>query len=524
MPSSISRFDKSTLPRVLYLRQKYAETLAMHARYQRARKRLRHGTAAFDLLLAADPTPKAIYLTAIIHWAIAHTIRFEDARMVRRTLARFHAAKHRLPIEQRDIGQYKAPGEIDRALNSFSAAVLEVAPDIPGQEILASDQDWVLVKLTSPAAARHWAQNTRWCTHDSDIAQHYLKQGALYVLATPFFRYQFHLQSRQLMDQYDLEPEEMPIPKAAIHAAIVAINTSSADPFQDVSILTRLQWFHDSNSAPCPTGFDFAWRSQDGEWLIMTPMVEHPLNSHHCPSGLTPHIWNTKTGCLTNISLPWRDLPPAEHKVLGDLLRFLVGKALLHPEMPSFYHMTRMLPRDHLIYNLFSHDIPASIAIHGDPETSAPIALVMRGDTETDHTIIDLTIQKPAPHHIRNQAEYKALPKHLANAFALANVHDMNTIISHKFQRLFTYGIDAIDSSFWEVLGDSYRVAVLISSIQAWNPPLTRNMHIILDHFTPTEWALTDLDSYRDIFPEWLLAELERRLPPEKAAIAFSDP
>lgn len=86
---------KRLSPRVAYLRERYGE--AVHAELVRQdagphRFTGRPAPAAFDYVLAFDPTSKGIYLQAVVRWVLSGAIRAEDGRRVRDTLSRFHAA------------------------------------------------------------------------------------------------------------------------------------------------------------------------------------------------------------------------------------------------------------------------------------------------------------------------------------------------------------------------------------------------------------------------------------------------
>ena len=215
---------KQDLPRVRHLRGRHAIALMnMCVGPDVPIRLLRRETGAFEHALAMDPTPKAVYLTSIIRWLLTRRIRHEDARRVRTILSRFDAAKHRLPVEQRDVGRYDAPGDILKILAPHEQeTVIRNIPDdiLEGCEVVAADEGWMLVRIDQWRAAAWWADSTSWCTRHRDQAESYLRRGPLYVLASAKEKYQFHLQTGQFVDRYDSPAKMMPdMPDAALQAA-----------------------------------------------------------------------------------------------------------------------------------------------------------------------------------------------------------------------------------------------------------------------------------------------------------------
>lgn len=209
-----SRRRKASLPRVAHLRSAWSARLGDVALTQPlpgyGRLRRLGGAGVFSLLLAFDPTPKAVYLQAVIRWFVSCTVRVEDGRRVRDTLARFHACKRFLPEGARDINAYKSPGHVAEALSALEGGGLRVPlrmPDTVAQAspAVASGDDWSIRSLDSFEAARWWADSTGWCTRHRRHFESYRRLGALYVMERAGRKFQVSDPADQAMDETDTD-------------------------------------------------------------------------------------------------------------------------------------------------------------------------------------------------------------------------------------------------------------------------------------------------------------------------------
>lgn len=218
--------QKRNLPRVLHLADRHAARLLALAKaevdaFDGRTSMISNPMRPFQIALATDPTPKSIYLTAIIKWLEHRVMRFEDARIVRETLERFHAGKRRLPVDQRDIGRYETPGDVAEAIDILSdSSVADIPTDILAAcPILAQGDGWSIFEVSEARSASWWADSTSWCTRHPETATRYLKQGPLLVLNTPAGKMQMHVHLGQFMDRYDNRVREgADIPDAALLA------------------------------------------------------------------------------------------------------------------------------------------------------------------------------------------------------------------------------------------------------------------------------------------------------------------
>lgn len=79
-------------------------------------------------------------------------------------------------------------------------------PDIAdGTEILRNDDDTLIIRVTTPAAACYWASGTNWCTRSREVAERYLAADALYVIVDKDSgeKYQIHFPTGQYTDRHD---------------------------------------------------------------------------------------------------------------------------------------------------------------------------------------------------------------------------------------------------------------------------------------------------------------------------------
>lgn len=218
--------SKRHLPRVKHLADRHAMQLfevatAEVEAFGGRKTMVSDSMRPFRIALATDPTSKAMYSTAVIKWLLHGVMRFEDARIVRDTIERFHASKRRLPVDLRDIGRHETPGDLAKAIGMVEDASVA---DIPAEildacPILAQGDGWSIFEVSDTRSASWWADSTSWCTRHPDTAIRYLKQGPLLVLNAPSGKYQAHAHVGQFMDRYDNRVrKDADIPNAALLA------------------------------------------------------------------------------------------------------------------------------------------------------------------------------------------------------------------------------------------------------------------------------------------------------------------
>lgn len=172
----------------------------------------------FGLICQFDPTD-GLYHAWLSHWrrrlwnekGFRKGIDLGQLEEVRRALVRFHDQKDRLPVEQRDIGQYRTvddlrsiiPTRIAETQRRLERESLK-AEAYRQSEILFREGRWMVVRLRGFTAARFWGLGTKWCT---TMAEHtyrsYADKGAVLVFLTPFGKYQFAPASQMFRDERD---------------------------------------------------------------------------------------------------------------------------------------------------------------------------------------------------------------------------------------------------------------------------------------------------------------------------------
>jgi hypothetical protein len=167
-------------------------------------------------IINADPTPNKKYVQWLIRTYLNSGIRYlEDLGRTNAALILFDKNKIRLPVEQRDINKIKSLSDLESLVEPFEDVKSgkeekrELSANIKSQTkiIYNGSQGKILVPLTQEASM-FWGQGTKWCTAaaKSNMFNYYNKDGNLYIiLMNNGEKYQFHLQSGQLMDVRDDE-------------------------------------------------------------------------------------------------------------------------------------------------------------------------------------------------------------------------------------------------------------------------------------------------------------------------------
>jgi hypothetical protein len=167
-------------------------------------------------IINADPTPNKKYVQWMIRAYLSSGIRYlEDLSRTNAALILFDKNKVRLPVEQRDINKIKSLPDLETLVEPFEDVKSgkeekrELSANIKSQTkvIYNGSQGKILVPLTQEASM-FWGQGTKWCTaaNKNNMFDEYNKDGHLYIiLMNNGEKYQFHLQSGQLMDVKDVK-------------------------------------------------------------------------------------------------------------------------------------------------------------------------------------------------------------------------------------------------------------------------------------------------------------------------------
>lgn len=220
---------KDLLSRILFLTEakspqaveaiikKHGEKLAARIKSDNRSKDL-SPEALILKLEEVDPTKKSIYVDWMIREYLAGRVRYiEDFGKLISPLKQFEALKPKLPVDERDIGQYRFDDLfdlVDKHADTDTRSNNQVEKDEEAQmyeegeaTLLRNDAEWKIVVPHVEEASVYFGRNTKWCTAGKDWNQfdNYNDQGPLYiVLHKPTNRrWQLHVASGQFMDEQD---------------------------------------------------------------------------------------------------------------------------------------------------------------------------------------------------------------------------------------------------------------------------------------------------------------------------------
>lgn len=183
------------------------------------------------------------YIVWLIRQYIDGKFRLEDIIQIRDDLELFDRVKERLEVK--DIGRYTL-NELRVAIRPFRNANVMTGGE---QERLAKqgaekiyDSDAALIlKVKTKEAACYYGAGTRWCTaaDNNNMFAQYNKQGPLYILIDKKNnrKYQFHVESGQLMDEED----DMVYPSFIRH--VFPMFTAVMKKEREFDEAERLVWF-----------------------------------------------------------------------------------------------------------------------------------------------------------------------------------------------------------------------------------------------------------------------------------------
>jgi len=152
-----------------------------------------------NLVGKCDPTHNSKYVAWIGKQVIKRNIVLPaDIDDINLLLTEFHNKKHLLPVEYRNIDSYKVPGDLYATMEQFVGAVTGRSPvrdfilslrrtRIPGMQLLSPHKKgsivYDVIKITKAKAASDLAQGTAWCVKDPSLAESYLKEAPMYLVA-----------------------------------------------------------------------------------------------------------------------------------------------------------------------------------------------------------------------------------------------------------------------------------------------------------------------------------------------------
>jgi len=207
-------------PRLLFLKKKWDERLV-----ERQAKDSSHpqDVNPMDFLIDIDPTKKREYTDWLCRTYVSGNFRYEDRDRVKVTLELFNRYKHRLPVEQRDIGRMKTeqdvwaivegflpkednedstPGGREKKRHERAKAMAE--SDLVDSEL---SDGWIIASPNTHFASRWWGRGTRWCTAMKTPEHYdaYMETSPLRIFITPEGKkLQAHISSMTICDDRDV--------------------------------------------------------------------------------------------------------------------------------------------------------------------------------------------------------------------------------------------------------------------------------------------------------------------------------
>lgn len=180
-----------------FLTDVYGEKLAVLFSRQIPGNNVRCGQTAVDHVMKFDPSRGEKYSTWLVQSLLSDGMLADDLPKAKETLELFHANKHRLQKQHRDIGSHQSLAELWKVVKPFAN------PKVPDQSatgkerrrrkkdaahkesvILLDEDDWTVAVPMTEDAAKWWGRGTRWCTSsDNDnVFDEYHQKAPLIVV------------------------------------------------------------------------------------------------------------------------------------------------------------------------------------------------------------------------------------------------------------------------------------------------------------------------------------------------------
>lgn len=139
-----------------------------------------------EMFKKIDPTSSGKYVPWLVNLLLANDFLGEDAEMLHELLQKFHRFKNQLPVKQRDILQH-TKGSLATALKDFqlpegTRSQLYEKQILEGMQLLHQDNEFKVIRITTPEAAREIAKGTAWCVSSLKVAADYIASGPLILI------------------------------------------------------------------------------------------------------------------------------------------------------------------------------------------------------------------------------------------------------------------------------------------------------------------------------------------------------
>lgn len=223
-------------PRLLFLRNKWNARLI--ERQATDSSHPRHANP-MDFLIDIDPTKKREYTDWLCRTYVSGNFRYEDRERVKITLELFNRHKHRLPVEQRDIGRMRTEQDVWHIVENYLPKDDEEAPTPAGREKKRQERakalaesdiddselngDWIIASPNTHFASQWWGRGTRWCTamKTPENFDAYMVSSPLRIFISPDgSKLQAHVASMTICDEEDVPLDFKTVVKQLPVAAI----------------------------------------------------------------------------------------------------------------------------------------------------------------------------------------------------------------------------------------------------------------------------------------------------------------
>jgi len=199
-------------------REEFLQTKFGDALQDRAKEDVSRDLSAAEVITAlkkADPTDGK-HLQFIVRMYLKKQFKLEDVQRLKTDITKFEKFKSK--IANKDLNSYKTLKELYAVIEPFGEkdepiSAKQAAKQIKtsGAEKIIDEPGFTVVRLKDEEAAKFYGKGTRWCTagEENNMFNTYNEQGDIYVIIAKIDgkerKFQFHYESKQVMDETDSE-------------------------------------------------------------------------------------------------------------------------------------------------------------------------------------------------------------------------------------------------------------------------------------------------------------------------------
>lgn len=231
-------------------------------------------------IIEADPTKGKYSEWLIKQWRDGKARYPEDTSNLNKNLTIFNQKKSKL--EQKDIGKY-TPGSLAKALDQQFGLTKSERKNArkgsmqlpPGAELIITDGEFKVIKITSPKASSLLCSGTEWCTANEETADEHISTGPLYLFYEGGVRkYLVHIGSWQFMDIYNDDVDD-DVEERLFEILRPEVKSIAANAFGYADKIDKGRW---PEGEPAITtdprwAFKYAREIIDGRWPEGEPAI-----------------------------------------------------------------------------------------------------------------------------------------------------------------------------------------------------------------------------------------------------------